>query len=242
DGRGSLYAAGFTESPDFPVRKALQNKLQGKSDAFLARIRVPEFDVQHSTFLGGSGDDAAWAVAADRFGVPHVSGTTSSIDLRVTEGALRARNAGGKSDAFVCKLDASGTKLIYSTYFGGSGEDSAGYDGGSLKIDRAGNAWLAGFTTSVDLPVSRHRKSAFAGGDTDGYIAAITANGSSLHFGSYFGGDDRDLLEGLVLPVNGSVWAVGLTASRNLPATGALQPKHGGARFDAMIVQFSAGR
>ena len=177
-------------------------------------------------------------LAVDAFGDPHIAVTTSSANLPVTAEDVQARLA-GKTDVYLAKFSRQGWRLLYATYYGGSGEDSAGYDGGSLKVDDQGRLYLAGFTDSADLPTETPVQRRFGGGDADGFVAVIDSRKSALEFATYVGGSGRDLLEGLSISSQGGVWASGLTASRDLLTTGGLQPAHGGGMFDAMVIQIS---
>lgn len=234
DRSGHVFVTGFTASADFPRKAALQQVKKGKIAAFLAKIRLRDWQTRFSTLMSGSGEDAAWAVAVDGKGNPYIAGSTTSADFPTTSRAAQRKNAGGL-DAFVAGLSADGNRLLYSTYFGGSGDDSAGYDGGSLKVDSSGNAWFAGLTMSRDLPLRRAFQSQFGGGDGDGFVAGIDASGSRLLYATYFGGEGRDLLEGLFIGPGQRLWVTGLTASRSLSTTAAPQPFFGGGVFDSIL-------
>jgi hypothetical protein len=150
DGRGGLFAVGYTQSRDFPSEKPVQAELRGKGDLFLTRFAVPDLMLTFSTFFGGSGDDSGWGVTVDSRGFPVVAGITDSKDLPTSRGAYQRTNGGGV-DAFVAIFEGKGYDNVRSTYFGGSGDDSSGYDGDDIKIDHHGNVWLVGLTTSRHL-------------------------------------------------------------------------------------------
>ena len=211
DGRGGLYVTGYTESAEY-----FGHKVNGRSDAFLARLHTFLLSLDYGLLLGGSGEDSGWGVATGRDGSAVVAGITASNDFPVSPHAFQ-RHLGGASDAFVAKV-VNG-RLVWATYYGGSAADEAGYDGGDVKVDSEGTIWLAGQTHSTDLPVTR---GTYAGGDGDGFVAAFSADGHRLLFGSYFGGAGRDLLEGLDV------------AHRRVIATGLTNSPHG--RFQAMRV------
>src|SRR5262245_38842080 len=153
DELGNLFISGFTQSSDFPLQAALQKKLNGKQDAFLTKLRLADLSYSFSTFFGGAGEDQAWGVAVDRAGRPYLAGGSDSPDFPTTTKALQRSNK-GDTDAFVTKFNATGTELIYSTYLGGAGYDSCGYDGRDIAIDRDGNAWVVGMTHSSDFPTA----------------------------------------------------------------------------------------
>jgi len=233
-----LYVAGHTLSADFPVKSALQAKLNGESDAFLAKLRISDLQVIYSTFFGGSGGDMGQGVALDRAGNPYLAGSTASEDFPVTPRAFQQKFA-GKQDAFITKFDPAAGKPLYSTYLGGTEDDTVGFNGKIFDLDSKGNAWIVGWTASKDFPKIAGSPSVYGGGDLDGFAAALDPSESKLVFSRYFGGDQRDLLEGLAIGVDGSVWVTGLTASRNLPIANAIQKVNNSADievpFDSMI-------
>jgi Beta-propeller repeat len=236
DNSSNLYVSGVTQSTDFPVKSAVQDKLNGNSDAFLSKLRISDLSLISSTFLGGSREDSAWGIAIDRIGNPHLAGSTSSADFPVTAKAFQRQHGGGE-DAFVTKFDAVGTRLLYSTYIGGEEEDAAGTDGEIFDIDSEGNAWMVGVTKSRNFPISAGPQTVYGGGDLDGFTIGLDPTGSRLKFSSYYGGDSLDRLEGLALAADGSVWVTGFTAFHNLAVHNAIQKIHNGGEFDAMVVK-----
>jgi hypothetical protein len=236
DDSGNLLISGFTQSFDFPLHAALQKMLNGRQDAFLAKLRRDDLSYEFSTLIGGAGEDQAWGVAVDRAGHPYLAGGSDSTDFPTTTNALQRRYK-GEIDAFVTKFNKTGTRLFYSTYLGGAGYDSCGYDGGDIAIDRDGNAWVVGMTHSSDFPTAGTGQDGYGGGNGDGFVSVINPSGSLLLLSSYVGGNDRDILEGTAPAPGGGVWATGLTGSRNLPTTGTLQKAHNGGLFDVMLIK-----
>lgn len=239
DRSGSMFAAGYTRSIDFPVVHGVQGRLGGEGDAFLAKLRVADGSLLFSTYLGGSALDAAYGVAVDRAGNPIVSGVTGSEDFPATPQAFQRRRRGAV-DVFVAKLDGEGKRVLWSTYYGGSKENSDRYEGGSLAVDQAGRVWVDGMTSSPDLPTRNPYQASYGGGDFDGFVAAFSADGSKLCYGSYVGGNGHDILEGLAIGRH-RVYASGLTASVNLrQARWQVQHKFGGGPFDALTIGLAA--
>jgi photosystem II stability/assembly factor-like uncharacterized protein len=151
DARGNTYVAGLTFSKDFPVTPgAVQTRFGGTSDAFVAKLG-PDGKVIWATFLGGILDDAATGIGLDGAGNVVVSGWTRSQDFP-TSNAIQPTLNGGAAltafDAFVAKIDPTGTKLLYSTFLGGLSDDF-GY---GLAVDAAGNAYVAGSTSNTTKP------------------------------------------------------------------------------------------
>ncbi|HEY2932359.1 MAG TPA: SBBP repeat-containing protein, partial [Acidobacteriota bacterium] len=158
DADGNAYITGMTSSNNFPTSSPFQPSLAGGSppvvgnlaggDAFVAKLNPIGSALVYSTYLGGSGNDAGADIAVDAQGFAYVAGSTASTDFP-TARALQQRS-GGNADAFLIKLNASGASLEYATHIGGSGDDV----GNSVAVDSAGNAYVAGGTSSGDFPVT----------------------------------------------------------------------------------------
>jgi len=232
---GDLFATGYTASSDFPVKNGLQTKLRGDLDAFLAKLRVSDWSLLFSTYLGGSKTDGAYAVAVDSAGNPIVSGVTNSEDSVATQQAFQRRRR-GTVDAFVTKFDRDGGRVLWSTFYGGSKENADQFEGGDVAVDKAGHVWLTGMTNSSDLPTRNPYQASYGGGDFDGFIASFSSDGSKLCYGSYVGGNGHDILVGVAVG-NGKVYASGLSASSNIPQKRwQVQPGFGGGPFDAIVI------
>ncbi|MFN7918867.1 MAG: SBBP repeat-containing protein [Bryobacteraceae bacterium] len=206
DGRGALFATGFTPSPDFPTAGALQPQLRGPSDAFLTRLAIPSLEITYSTYYGGPGEDSAWGVTIDGSGHPIIAGRTGGFE-RALPG----------SDAFVATFGGPELKTVRVATFGGSGMDSAGYDGQNVAIDRWGNVWFVGETHSPDLPVRNAFQPKFGGGDGDGFLAALSPDLNRVCFASYFGGPGREVLEGVAISRAGQIFATAVAFGANAP-------------------------
>lgn len=218
DGTGGVFAVGYTKSDDFPTHDAVQPNLCGVSDLFLTRLQVSSLAISFSTYLGGSGDDSGWGVAVDERGTPVVAGITDSQDLPASDGAFQPTAQGGL-DAFVARLEGPAFRTVRLTYYGGSQDDSSGFDGEDIKVDASGRVWLVGLTSSADLPVLNALQKSYGGG-TDGFVAAFSRGLTDLRFGTYSGGSGRDILEGLDVGSDGTVAVSGLTFSKDHPMPG----------------------
>jgi len=151
DGSGHAYVSGSTHSPDFPITSEAYDKSHnGGEDVYAAKLDVSGSSLVYSTFLGGSGKDAGESVAVDSSGHAYVAGTTGSLDFPTTPGAYDTSHNGGQDDAFVSKLDVSGSSLVYSTFLGGSSDEG----GWGLTVDGDGDAYVTGFTSSSDFPTT----------------------------------------------------------------------------------------
>ena len=149
DGSGNAYVAGYAFE-DFPTTPgAFQRTYGGNGDAFASEVNPTGTALVYSTYLGGSNTDFGDGIAVDSSGNAYVTGLTESTDFP-TASAIQPTFNGGNMDAFVTKLNADGSALIYSTYLGGSGDDV----GFGVAVDAAGNAYIAGRTYSTDFPTA----------------------------------------------------------------------------------------
>ncbi|HET9406602.1 MAG TPA: choice-of-anchor D domain-containing protein [Candidatus Sulfotelmatobacter sp.] len=237
DSVGNAYVAGKAESQDFPTTLgAFQTKYPGEitSAAFIAKLNPTGSRLVYSTYLGGSGgglcylangsqDDLARGIAIDASGNAYVTGCTDSANFPTTSGAFERTCKGcrGHGDAFVTKLNATGTALVYSTFLGGSGLD-VGY---SIAVDASGNAYVGGSATSADFPVipGSFQTTKVAGGQV-GFITKLNPAGSGLVYSTFLGGSTVDLIYALALDKSLNVYATGYASSTDFPTTsGAFQ-------------------
>ena len=234
DSSGNAYVAGETSSTNFPTMSPLQGTNGGgNDDAFVAKINAAGTALDYSTYLGGSGFDAAQGIAVDGFGNAYVTGRTQSTDFP-TKNPLQAANAGG-NDAFVANLNAAGNALVYSTYLGGTGDDY----GAGITVDGSGNAYVTGYTNSTNFPTSNPLQPANAGG-YDGFVTKLNAGGSGLVFSTYLGGAGDDSGLGIAADVAGNVFVTGETGSIDFPTKIPLQAAYGGGGDDAFVAKINA--
>ncbi len=173
-----------------------------------------------STYLGGTSDQQAAAVALDASNNIYVAGSTDSINFPVTVGAFQSALV--ESLAFVSKLDPTETSLIYSAVFGGSNLNAAN----AIAVDASGNAFIGGITASSDFPVTNGAfQSHYTGGSNNVCFAVkLSASGSQLLYSTYVGGSKGDLIFGIGLDPSGNAVIAGTTASNDFPVTnGAFQ-------------------
>ncbi len=168
DNMGTAHVTGRTRSADFPVTaNAFQSSNNGRLDAFLTSFSSAAPAVTRSTYLGGSGDDEANAISVDSNGDCYLAGSTTSVDFPVAN-AIQA-SAFGLTDVFVTRFSSGGQTLIFSTYLGGTSDDTAL----GLSVDAMGNIYLSGETRSTDFPIVEPVQTAFGGGATDGFFVRI---------------------------------------------------------------------
>ena len=187
--------------------------------------------VSYSSYLGGLGDSAATAIAADSSGNVYVTGWTDSLAFPVV-GPVQGANA-GSVNAFVVKLNAAGNTLLYATYIGGSGDDQ-GY---GIAIDGAGEAYVAGSTTSSNFPTHLPVQSGLHG-SRDAFALKLNAAGNGFIFSTYLGGSAEDNGNAIAVDSQGNAYLTGDTTSPDFPTLGPLQASSKGGQ-DAFITELS---
>ncbi len=227
DSSGNAYVTGFTESINFPTMNSLQTALAGGRDVFVAKLNATGSSLVYSTYLGGTGGggEVGLGIAVDAAGSAYVTGYTSSTDFP-TMNPMQATYGGGSFDAFVAKLDAAGSSLVYSTYLGGGGQDV----GASITVNSSGNAYLTGFTRSSNFPTSNPLQPSFGGGSDfgDGFVAELNPTGTALLYSTYLGGSADDAGQGIKVDSSGNAYVSGFTDSANFPTVNPVQPTFGG--------------
>ena len=240
DSDGNAYVTGETISVDFPTANPFQsacNGCPGAVNAFVTKINPTGTAFVYSTFLGGSDTNVSYAIAADAAGNAYVTGTTTATDFP-TVNPLQATNH-GNGDAFITKLNPSGSALVYSTYIGGS---TGGDVGRGIAVDSSGAVYVAGSTNSTDFPTVnpvQATKNGGAGPDT-GFVLNLNAAGSALIYSSYLGGNLGERVQAIAVDSAGSAYVTGYTFSQNFPTAGPFQPANKGNE-NAFVAKFSAG-
>ena len=163
-------SAGFS---DFPLKNAIQSTWGGSGDAFLTKLDSTGSRLVYSTYLGGNAIDYGTAVALDASGNAYITGVTFSTNFPTV--AAFQNTKGAQQDAFVAKINPSGTAWTYVTYLGGNNVDEA-Y---AIAVDTSGNAYLTGWTQSTNFPVQSAFQSSNRGG-VDGFVATLNPAGSAL--------------------------------------------------------------
>ncbi|MBX3276294.1 MAG: SBBP repeat-containing protein, partial [Sandaracinaceae bacterium] len=206
------------------------------------RFEVGEYDrslplvidpvLVYGTYLGGSGFDRGWGIAVDGAGAAYVTGYTTSTDFPTLSPAQGALAGGG--DAFVAKLNATGTGLVYATYLGGGSntEEALG-----IAVDGAGAAYVTGYTFSTNFPTLSPAQAANAGGG-DAFVTKLSAAGA-LAYSTYLGGSGTDYGYGIAVDGAGAAYVTGYTTSTNFPTLSPAQAANAGGA-DAFVTKLSA--
>jgi hypothetical protein len=240
DSAGNAYVTGFTNSSNFPTTAgAFHTTFGGSFDAFVTKLNPTGSGLVYSTYLGGSGQDIGRAIAVDAARNAYVTGLTNSSNFPTTAGAFQTAYGGGSQDAFVTKLNRTGSALVYSTYLGGSDVD----DGFSIFVDAVGNAYLSGGTNSANFPTTPGAFQTTNAGGFDAFVTKLNPTGSApLVYSTYLGGSGDDGGNPVVIAVDafGNAYVSGATNSTNFPTTaGAFQTTYGGGILDAFVTKLN---
>jgi hypothetical protein len=219
DANDDAYITGYSKSINYPTTPGVyDDSLNGTgafTDLIITKINATGTALIYSTFIGGKNDEVGNSIAVDTAGNAYVTGFTASADYPTTVAGYDNDFNGGFKDAFVVKMNAGATAMVYSTFLGGNSFDV----GTSIKLDGKGNALLAGYTGSTDFPTSAGTFDSTANGGWDAFIARMNWEGSLLTFSTYLGGGDDDLGYSISLDDKGNPAIAGSTASPNFPVT-----------------------
>jgi len=205
---------------------------KASGDAFVAKFDETGTNLIYCTYLGGSADDAAYALAVDPAGHAFVAGTTYSTNFPVKNpavtGTYNGAVIGGKvdvnvgqfpSDAFVSELSLDGSALVYSTYLGGNSTEAIF----GIASDSVGTAFVTGITFSTNFPVTsdafqKHLMTTnnfYVNGNA--FVAKIPEGGNQLSYSTYLGGTNFDVGRAIACNNSGTVFVAGYTTSTNFP-------------------------
>jgi uncharacterized protein (TIGR03437 family) len=251
-----LYIVGDTNSIDFLNStddgilinsNAFQDSNHGGFDGFLLSMTTAGL-FNFATYIGGSSDDHAYGVAVDANSNIYVVGGTESPDFPSypdsTGEAVSFQTYQGNGDAFAIKLESAvttstfGSVGLWSIFLGGSSEDIAN----AVALDSSGNPYVAGVTASTNFPVGGGGyQMLYQGGESDGFIIALNANGLTGYWGSYLGSSGDDVINAIALDTSGDIYVTGTTDGTMFPVTSsALQPANAGEQ-DAFVTELNNG-
>ena len=254
DGSGNAYIAGDSNTlsgfPTVPFAGVIQptppaKTVGGGPSGFVAELNAAGSALTFFTYLGGNANDAVVGMTRDAGGNIYVTGHTASTNFPVVPAAAAMPPAaqtmfGGGSasvgDAFVTKMNGSGTTIAYSTYLGGSGDDS----GSGIRVDSNGFAYVVGFTSSANFPVTAAANQAALAGARNAFIATVNPIGTQVVYASYHGGNGTDFAEKIAIDGSKNIYFTGSTTSSVFPTTaGVVQTALGGAQ-NAFAAKFDA--
>jgi hypothetical protein len=213
DAAGNAYVTGKTYSSNFPAVVGPDTSHNGFSDAFVAKVNPEGTALVYSGFLGGSGNDWGNGIAVDAAGNAYVTGYTQSRNFPTVVGPDTSFNGDNAfSEAFVAKVNPSGSALVYAGFLGGSSNE----EGYNIAVDAAGNAYVTGYTHSRDFPVVVGPSTSFKGGG-DAFVAKVNPEGTALVYAGFLGGSRIDQGFGIAVDADGNAYVTGRTESRDFP-------------------------
>jgi len=236
---GHAYVSGWSTSPNFPTTPgAYDSDQNGDYDLFIARFDVDGSRLLAVTFLGGDRDDRPHTLLAAAEGGVYVCGHTDSENFPTTEGAYSRSSAGGR-DGFIALLDDDLATLEYSTYIGGGDDD----DALSMATGPDGSRYICGTTSSPDFPTSPdaydHTWNKGAN-DVDGFVARLSADGTTLTYGTFLGGTKSDGANGIAVDADGNAYLTGQTSSTDFPTTDGAFDRTSHGATDAFAAKLNA--
>jgi hypothetical protein len=248
DVAGNAYVTGATDSPNFPTPLGFDTSYNGGQDVFVTKLNATGSALVYSTFIGGSSHDQGFAIALDFSGHAYVTGSTGSTNFPRASGLppfiYQPFYGGGATDAFVTKLNPSGTGLVFSTYAGGFGADQ----GFGITLDHphdpsGGDPHVIGETTSPNLRVTTFALDKTRNGPSDAFFLRLDRFAAAAGYLSYLGGNGADAARAVVIDEARGVYLTGGTASADFPTTsGSFDTSFGGVE-DAFVtkLQFVGG-
>jgi len=239
---GNAYVTGQVTSINFPLARPIQATcgvctFGENGNAFVTELNAAGSALVYSTYLGGSVADQGLGIAADSAGNVYVTGQTISPDFPVVN-AFQPVFGGGGDDAFVTKVNAAGSALVYSTYLGGHYND-VGY---GIQVDSAGNAYVTGSTDSTNFPTVNPLQ-AYHGAVDDtltAFVTELNAAGSAMVYSTYLGGSTFDSALAIAVDSSGNAYVTGSTESTDFPVVNAFQPALAGVE-NAFVAKIAPG-
>ncbi len=217
DAEGNVYGGGSTASTNFPVSdNAFQRVLGGGSaitDGVVFRLNPAGSALTWSTYLGGSLSDLVNGLAIDSTGAVYVTGRTDSTDFVNTNRENLPARGGG--DAYVTKLNSSGSAIVYSLLLGGFALDI----GNGIALDSTGSAFVVGESRSENFPTTEGAFQTARRGGSDAFVARVRPDGSGLIYCTYFGGEAQEAANAVAVDAAGNAFFTGQTFSSQLPVT-----------------------
>jgi streptogramin lyase len=216
DSSGAAYVTGQTNSPDLATTGSAQATLKGPINAYVVKITAGGSAKAYATYAGGSAVDGALAITVDSSGNAYATGQTSSTDFPTTSGAFQTAikpnpcvptqivTCAPPLDAFVTKINPSGSGFVYSTYLGGSNNDA----GLGIAVDASNHAIVAGGTSSPDFPAVNSLQPYAGGGATDAFVTRLFVDGSNLVYSTFLGGAGLTEANGIALDAVSSGLAI----------------------------------
>src|ERR1051325_11074318 len=238
DSLGNSYVTGQTAAIDFPTTAGAFQTQYGGGDAFVAKLNPSGNALVYSTYLASASGNG---IAIDSAGNAYITGDAGATSFPTTASAFQTAPVG--YDAFITKLNATGSALVYSARFGGNLDDFSR----GIALDGSGNAYITGWTvcrsTVCTFPTVNAFQPNYAGGNNDAFVTEINSSGSALVYSTYLGGGKiingtDDWGEAIAVDSTGSAYVTGYTYSPDFPVTaGAFDTARAG--LDAFVTKFT---
>jgi len=248
DSSGSVYVAGYTDSPDFPLAP-LGSLPTGTNHVFVAKLDPSGSNLMYADYLGGSVSENGYALALDGANEVYVTGSTQSPDFP-TVNPYQASLL-GSSNGFVTRISADGSSLLYSTYLGGDGYDQPS----GIGINTLGEVYVAGMTTSQNFPVVNANQPTVSPNQVGmygiyGFVTKFTTDGSTLVYSTFLGGNSNvaqtcnqspcwpvpwNIIYGIAVDANDNAYVTGNTGTYNFPTTPGAYLTTDSAPLDALV-------
>ena len=229
DASGNAYVCGVTFSSDFPTTPgAYIGKDYG---TFVVKLSPTGSSLLYSAILGGSGG----GISVDTIGNAYITGYTYSSDFPTTPDAYDT-SYNGNYDAFVTKINPTGTALLYSTFLGGASEIDIGF---GIAVDVSGNAYITGYTYSSDFPTTLGAFDTSYNGGPDVFVTKINPTGTELIYSTYLGGSGLDYGFGIAVDSNGNAYVTGFCFVREFPTTPDAYNTETNGRYDVIITKIN---
>jgi Calx-beta domain-containing protein/beta-propeller repeat-containing protein/uncharacterized protein DUF4214 len=225
DSSGNAYLTGQTFSPNFPTASPFQPVNNG-GDVFITKINAAGSALVYSTFLGGNGQDVGGGIAVDSLGNAYITGFETSTNFP-TVNPIQPTGGGNPGDAFVTKINAAGSAIVYSTYLGGNNYDY----GNGIALDSSRNAYITGTAYSTNFPTANPIQPANGGGNVgtiDAFVTKVNPAGSAFVHSTYLGGSGDDYGNGIAVDSSGNAYVTGSAVSTNFPTASPFQPTNHG--------------
>jgi hypothetical protein len=233
DAAGNAYVTGRTSSADFPTSGGAfePRKPSGQWTAFVAKLNAAGSALSYSTYLGGTGSSAGRGITVDSTGSAFVTGDTQAPDFPTTAGAFQTTQGG----AFVSKLNADGSSLLYSTYLGTSAV------GRAIAVDPTGTAYVTGYADDSSFPTTAGAFQTTRGGATSkAFVSKLNQTGSALSYSTFLGGSGKTDGQGIAVDCGGSAYVTGYTDDSDFPTTSGAPYTHNAGGHDAFAAKLAS--
>ena len=247
DAAGNAYVTGFTASSNFPTTAgAFDTSFNGGQDVFVTKLNPAGTSALYSTYIGGSSNDQGLAIAVDGTGNAYVTGFTGSTNFpiradtsQIPPGSFvyRSTYQGGSTDAFVTKLNATGSALVFSTFAGGSGAD----EGWGINVHSSGDVYVTGDTTSTNWTATTNALQKTNAGGMDAFFLRLDRFAAAAGYMTYIGGSGSDSARMIAIDPNRNVYLTGGTTSSNFPTTATSFDTSANGGEDAFVTKLMYG-